>query len=307
MLETEFAVGGRVVHAAIFTPSGTGPFPGVVLVEGSGSGTRHDWGWWARFFVDVGCVVLTHDKAGCGDTAGSWLEQSLTDRVDETVAAHGALRKQGEVDPARVGLFGLSQGGWVNIASAARDSSVAFLILVSTPGVSPYEQEEASLVQRMRRAGADAGLLEPALQHWRALVALARTGAPGDELARYQAAAADEPWFEQMHPEWLDPVLLEFLARIGDYDPLPDLRHVSCPLLAIYGANDDFVPVEASKAAIAQEAAAADLTIEVFDGADHNLFTGPPPSGPGEEPPFAPGYLDLLTQWTQRVTRIPTD
>jgi hypothetical protein len=59
--------------------------------------------------------------------------------ASDMTAAARFLRQQPDVDPARVGLMGASQAGWI-IPLAALDVKPAFMILFSGPAVSVGEE-----------------------------------------------------------------------------------------------------------------------------------------------------------------------
>ena len=57
------------------------------------------------------------------------------DLAADALAAVGFLRARAEVDPARIGLLGHSEGGLLAVMAAARSKDVGFIILVSGPAV----------------------------------------------------------------------------------------------------------------------------------------------------------------------------
>ena len=86
---------------------------------------------------------------------------------------------------------------------------------------------------------------------------------------------------------------LALMARIYDYDPVPVLEQVSCPMLAIWGERDLYVPVAASVerfAAALGRAGNGSFRLEVVPDADHGLRL--PPTGEAGRGPRIP---DLWT------------
>ncbi|GIJ13079.1 alpha/beta hydrolase family protein [Micromonospora andamanensis] len=91
-----------------------------------------------------------------------------------------------------------------------------------------------------------------------------------------------------------DTPSIAFLAGIADHDPTAALRSLSCPILAVFGAEDLLVPVGESArvvATILRDAGHDDHEIVVFPGADHNLRFGTA---------RAPGFDELVVTWLQR-------
>jgi dienelactone hydrolase len=124
-------------------PTGTGPFPAVVMGHGSGQATRHQMGSLAGRLVDAGFAVLRYDKRGVGDSGGVYEGAGVanSERVfpilaGDMLAGVEFLETRGDVDPARIGLFGVSQAGWIIPLAASRSSDVKFMILVVGPTVS---------------------------------------------------------------------------------------------------------------------------------------------------------------------------
>ena len=146
MLRTEWTTVGQL-RALVHVPDE--PVAALVLVDGSGEGCCDDWGGWVERIAELGAVVLTHDRAGCGGSPGNWLTQTLDDRAAEEREALAVLRKHAAVT-GPVGLLGFSQGGWVGMLAAA---DADFLVSLSGPGVGPAAQERHRIEVDVRAAG----------------------------------------------------------------------------------------------------------------------------------------------------------
>ncbi|HET8576787.1 MAG TPA: prolyl oligopeptidase family serine peptidase [Methylomirabilota bacterium] len=73
----------------------------------------------------------------------------------DALAGVAALKARKEVDPRRIGLLGISQGGWIAPLAATRSADVAFVVTLSGPAVSVGEEIEYS-----RLAGEDPGSVQ---------------------------------------------------------------------------------------------------------------------------------------------------
>lgn len=78
-------------------------------------------------FAAAGYASLAWDKPGIGGAAGNWLDQSMHDRATETEAALVWARKRPEIDANRIGLWGISQAGWVLPEVAVRHPELRFM------------------------------------------------------------------------------------------------------------------------------------------------------------------------------------
>jgi pimeloyl-ACP methyl ester carboxylesterase len=140
----------------------------VVLVHGAG-GDRASLVYEARALAGAGFGVLSFDLPGHGESEGEihWSEAERS----ALRAALSFVERQADVDPARIGAFGFSLGGYVAAQVAAHDPRIAALVLVGTPS-DPVAQVRF----QHRRLGF--------LTQWPALFALRRGGMQLDVRAR---------------------------------------------------------------------------------------------------------------------------
>jgi pimeloyl-ACP methyl ester carboxylesterase len=99
------------------------------------------------------------------------------------------------------------------------------------------------------------------------------TGWEALEVAR--AAARKKSWFNpDVSPyDPGDPDLKQW-QLIWNYDPVPVLRTVHCPVLSIFGERDPLVPPQRSAdawQAALWEGGNRDVTIKIFPRADHGI------------------------------------
>src|SRR5262249_41731106 len=96
---------------------------------------------------------LAYDKRGVGESTGDFKAVPFMDLADDGLAALAYLKSRKEIDTKRIGVWGLSQGGWLGPLAASRSSDVAFVIAVSGPGVSPGEQMIVYYANELRDEG----------------------------------------------------------------------------------------------------------------------------------------------------------
>ena len=104
----------KEVPAELYTPSGTGPFPAVVLLHGC-HGVSASTRQWARWFKERGYVALIVDSwAARGiteDCSPTSPDLPNTARFDDAVGALRFLHARSDVDRDHVGVIGWSNGG----------------------------------------------------------------------------------------------------------------------------------------------------------------------------------------------------
>jgi pimeloyl-ACP methyl ester carboxylesterase len=86
-----------------------------------------------------------------------------------------------------------------------------------------------------------------------------------------------------------------------DVDPRLILSRVRVPVLAVWGGRDNLIPVERSRALVAQALAghsSPDVSLLVVPEADHSLNM---PEGPNP----APEYLDAMLSWVSDRVSTP--
>ncbi|HSB38885.1 MAG TPA: alpha/beta hydrolase [Gaiellaceae bacterium] len=260
----------------------------LVALHGAGEGTRDSPS--LRHLHELlpshGIGVVTFDRRGEGESTG----EATRGRFE--LQAEDALAVLRAVDSERVGLWGLSQGGWIGPIAAAASDEVAFLVLLASTGVTPSEQMMYAVERQLRLAGYGEDVARRALELRRRFEHWVHTEAPepDERLAADLWAGVDEPWFARA---WLPPTLLDaeglrLWIEEMDFDPRPVFARVGVPTLLFYGAEDSWTPVEASVEAW-RAARGAEVEIVVVPGAEHDLTL---PDGS-----FAPEYERRLVDW----------
>jgi pimeloyl-ACP methyl ester carboxylesterase len=301
--ELRFTHAGNELVGDLFLPADTGsPVPAVVMVMGSGPAA----GEYARNWEDIGprltaagIATFGYDKPGCGGSTGDWTRLTLHDRADETLAAVAAVAGQPEVDADRIALIGGSQGGWVAPLAASRGDAVKAVVTISGPGVTVAESDEYQIEAEGIHDGYSREEIDQALALFRRVLGRLRAG---DDPADVLAGEIDLLGTPVAELAELSSVKeLAFFGRIADYDPVPALEALRCPLLAIFGANDVHVPTDASVAAYRAAFARSGHDrhqIAVFPDADHRILVADPATGRTRR---APGLFELIAAWLVRT------
>ena len=293
---------GEMLAGTLHLPDGSGRWPTVLLLQGSGPGDRDADGYFDAIrptFLERGIAVHSFDKPGCGRSTGDWRAHPLFDRADQATTVLDALAIDPGVDGDRMGVWGHSQGGWLAQIVAARRPDLAFAIANSGPSISVVDQDRYGCEHWMRSTGRTDDEVAGALAFIDAVHEAAARGATfADVDGSLLTPARDEPWSAYLalddEASWRH--IASFVAEA--YEPVATISKIRCPFLAVFGAQDVLVPAWSG----AQETGDAlaecpDATVVVFPRGDHRIQVG----GPLE---FAPGYLDLIGDWAgARVTR----
>jgi dienelactone hydrolase len=228
----------------LFVPEGEGPFPGGVMIHGSGT-SRRDSMWYLTFAEHLqrnGITVLLPDKRGSESSGGDWRTASLEDLATDTLAAVQYLRDQEHVPVAKVGVIGFSQGGRIAPIAASRSDDIAFVIN-AVGDAMPFHQtflyEEDQNLQEM-------GVL-PGIS--RAIAHLS---------TRYHRHIGQK----------------EVWRAMGNQDPLPYWQQLTVPALVLYGADD--TNVDSLRSAARLEGLDNNtIEIVIYEGSGHALEDPP--------------------------------
>lgn len=304
-------VSGLKLAGTLTVPQGAGPFPAVLLITGSGAQDRDETLYGHKPFLLIadaltrkGVAVLRVDDRGVGGSAAFPGPATLDDDAGDVAAGLAWLRARPEIDKARVGLLGHSEGGSVAMRAAAGDPKVAFVVLMSAPGGTGakliVEQVEAIL----KASGATDAQIQTSTTTQRVLLEI--VGSPQEPatalpamnaLLDRQGVPADAASRRQL------PVMLSAHYRsMVRFDPAPYLAKIRAPVLAIGGDKDLQVPAGPNLAAIkAGLPAGTDATTKTLPGLNHLLQTariGLPGEYASIEETMAPAALAAIVDWT---------
>lgn len=290
---------GDLVGTLKLPASGEGPFPVVLLLTGSGPVDRDSNHKKLRFGVttqladalaEAGVASFRYDKRGVGASPGDWRKVGLWDNVDDAATAVEMLRVRPEIDPSRVAVAGHSEGAVQAVALAARDRSLAGVVMLAGSARAGEElllwQTRAILptlpapVRFLLRVLPFDPVARVARNH-------AKLKATTDDVVRMDGQRINAKWFR------------EFLA----YDPAVDLPKVEAPVLAITGAKD--LQVNPEDLAIVDSSAGGPVETHLVPDLTHSLrrqAAAPSLSKYKQEvrEPVDSQVLALVTDWARR-------
>lgn len=167
-IPVRFRSDGATLAGTLMLPPGGGRRAAVAYVTGSGPTTREYLPELQALLLHAGVAVLAYDKRGIGKSGGLYPGESPTGATIDQLARDAAaaarfLTTRAEVDPARIGLAGHSQAGWIMPLAATREPAIRFLVSFSGPAVTADENDryqtlagEGERPQRLSDAEVDA-------------------------------------------------------------------------------------------------------------------------------------------------------
>ena len=306
--EVGFRNGDVTLSGTLLVPAGEGPHPTVVFVHGGMDQTRRSIGPHPYLFAAHGVAAFIYDKRGCGASTGDWRTATFDDLAGDALAGVELLKGRNDIRAGQIGLWGISQGGWLSPLAASRSRDIVFVVAVSGPAVSPARQALYVTETALRGEGFADDAVSRALGLQRLLDDVMRGRSKSDELETALRGAKEEKWFPLVAPPPKDDWSWDWWPKVMDFDPMPVLENVSCPVLFIYGGLDQLVWVEES-VPILQEALKRagnrDATIKVFSNGNHDLYEADLETSRQYDRlrGFVPGYFQLMTEWIRnRVT-----
>lgn len=279
-------------------PAGKGPFPALVLVQGSGPQDRDETIGPNKPFRDLalglasrGIVVLRYDKRTLthGDRLQGAALESLTvneETVDDALAAARLLRTTPEVDPRRVFVLGHSLGGMLLPRIAQRDRELAGLVVLAgtTRPLPAVVREQLVYLESLGGAGDPQQL-----------------AAMREDLAKVEA-------LDPAKPPTGGPALLlgappAYWLDLRGYQPAAVAAHLPQRMLVLQGERDYQVTMEDLSGWQRALAGRDDVTVRTYRDLNHLFMTGNGKATPAEyERPghVAAEVVDDIASWIRR-------
>lgn len=264
--DVTFQSGDVLLNGTLLVPPNGAPGPAIVFIHGAGLGRRDENRDVALALAREGFHALIYDKRSEGYSAAPTGDRSYSLLAGDAIAAVHMLQQRDDVDPAHIGLWGLSEGGWVAPLAATRTDDVAFVITVAGGGIGPVEQTAWATERALRRQGVTSpGALRALSEH----------------SFRFFVSA-------------------ELFAE-GTYDPIPVLEQLRQPVLAMWGADDHLMPAAASARAMQQaleRGGNRHYELRIIPHAAHDArIVVDGQTGDA----LAPGYVDMMASWARAV------
>ncbi len=319
---------GHVLGASLIVPNTPAPHPVVLFCHYADTHFRDYYRLFADYFLQQGIAILIYDKRGWGDSTGESLFSSIFPLTDDAVAVYEYLQRHPMIQSDKIGFWGASNGAWVAPLAASRVEHPAFVMAVSSAGVTPAYQEQVRRVNIVREQGASPTAVALLEQMWQLLFDFRVNGTWTDETTKVLQQVYDNeelqalPKQSDYHPnlQAVPPIIPieELRATIGGtwaeggFDPAPIYASLNCPLLFVWGDKDTVVPLEDSHHRIETsltEAHHPDFQIMRLPNTTHKMYQESPPAE-GLQPNevetrlhgvrFTADFREQMAQWAKQ-------
>ena len=203
---------GTKLSGMLFVPDSTNYYPLVVIIHGSGTSSRNN-PWYltiAEHLQNNGIGVLLPDKRGSEKSKGNWVGATLETLATDTESAIDFLVSKSNLNYTKIGVVGMSQGGWIAPIVASKRKDLSFVINISGAMVTTEEQllfEEYNNIAPYTY----------------------------DFIAKFISPITTNNLKNR-----------ESIASLLGFDPIPYWEKISIPVFIAYGGNDTNCPVEQS-------------------------------------------------------------
>ena len=205
--DVEIDCGGIKIKAHYRTPKSETKVPAVLIMCGADV-FKEDRGWAADMALNEGMASLVMDAPGTGENPFPWEPES----VKAWEAAIDTLMEQPEINPERVGAFGVSRGGYsvLQLAGTAPKKVKAVVAIAGHPFHNNPSKEDLDLIVETR-----------------------------NERAQFKFGEKDGPTWV---PEWSERKEYETL-KAWSLESLDLVDKISMPMLLINGDTDGLAPI----------------------------------------------------------------
>lgn len=285
------------IHGTIWLPADASHQGSVAaLVHGDGPQDRTSGGYYnplINALLDLGIAVASWDKPGVGESGGSWLDQSMSDRADETRSAIRKIRQR--FGDSAVGAIGFSQAGWV-LPRLSSEDGLDYLVLVG-PAVNWQDQGDYFATKRMEAEGKSSGEIEEALLRDRA----------NDDVI-FNAPTFSDNVVDLNEDRWA------FIKRNRHEDSTIFMSNLTIPILAVWGEDDLNVDAIGDAEIYRELLTVCPRQVVLIPEATHGLLKSTYNYQLSDQWPwhkqiewyeegrlaYAEGALDLVTNWVLR-------
>ncbi|SHN11367.1 alpha/beta hydrolase family protein [Mucilaginibacter sp. OK098] len=323
-------------YGATFTrPNGSGKYPAVIIISGSGTQDRngsmfgHKLYWvLADYLTKNGIAVLRVDDRGAGKSSlgNNIKDVTSLDFSYDVEASLNYLETRTDVSKKHLGLIGHSEGGIIAPMVAARRKDVNFIVMWGAPEVGGVKIHTAQTAYILKKRGLDSVSINafsslndqiltlfassanvqalddnivPIVAAWK------HTQNPETLKALHATDLTAQALFEQNNSLYNMPWMRYFIT----YNPENDLVKVRCPVLAINGGKDMQVLAPSNLSLIKEvltKGGNKDFEVKALPGLNHLLqaaTTGDMSEYEKIDETMSPAAMKIISDWIKIHTK----
>lgn len=284
----------------LYKPNTQTTYPALVVLHAANGGIR-SFPFYQHLVAHLpasGMAVLLFDRRGSGRSSGDFETASFETLAKDGSAAIEYLRSRDDIDKKRIGLYGISQGGWIAPLVVGLRSDIAFLVIVSGCGVSPAKQMDYGTAYALRKQGFTDNTITQAIALRERVNEYYRGHISREVVSAELDNAQSEPWFQDAY---INPstALPEDVTKDKwwyelDYDPLPIWKQTQQPTLFLFAEDDRWVPVAESMEKFKLATAhMKDATIIQVNGTNHLMYK----TSDQKKETISEEYIETMVEW----------
>ena len=301
-------------------PKSGNNFPAVILVSGSSPQNRNSEILNHRPFLVLsdyltrnGIAVLRYDDRGTAESGGTYATASMQDFATDAEAAIEYLKTRNEINSAKIGVIGHSEGGTIAFILAGENNNLAFIVSMAGAAI----KGDSLMKEQRYMIGKASGLSDEMIATNEELVAalynIVETNSAEyihenmnefiDELLPENARTIEQARkaYQQEILRFLSPELLSIIK----FDPTNSLQNITCPVLALNGDKDLQVAADTNLQQV-EKLVKSSVTTKKYANLNH-LFqpceTGLINEYSTIETTISPEVLKDITDWILNVTK----
>ena len=303
-------------------PAGTGPFPAVILITGSGAQNRNEELMGHKPFMVIadylsrnGIAVLRYDDRGVGKSKGNYSTATTADLATDAEAAFNFLKNYPKINPKTIGLMGHSEGGLIAPIIAAPNPGITFIVSLAGPGVTGQQIIIRQSQDIGRLSGVSEDQIRKSTETNKKLYAVLRKEKDNKKaevkiLALYKEILEKENTSKEDTEKAANQLKASFGAAIYPWfryfimtDPAAFWKKVKCPVLALNGEKDLQVAADENLPAIEKALRSGGNTsyktmkLPELNHLFQHCKTGLPAEYGEIEETFSPEALKIITDW----------
>jgi pimeloyl-ACP methyl ester carboxylesterase len=297
----------------------------VIMITGSGMLNRNEeihgiseFEPIAGYLTRHGIATYRYDDRGVGESTGNKHQSTLNLLVSDVKTIINHFSRNADHHFNEIVLLGHSQGGIIAGKTAAEDSSVDKIILMSSPSIKLMDVINYQMKENLEPFGLEKHEIQKTVNAYDRVLKTVRNGKDLD-IAKNQY---HQQYDKMMHtlPDSINSQSKKFIEMLGTgilrmsltpmfestnfYDPVNDLRKLTIPVLALFGGQDGKVLVSKNLPPMTAALDSADVSyqINVFKNANHSYVSRKARNNPSKykNNPFVKKFLPTINEWLKR-------